>query len=117
MKELSIEEKAQAYESIFERLKEMYNNNKANVAARLKYEKYFPELKESEDEKIREAAIEFVRQNNSFNYRLGISKELQVGQMLLSEKLKNQKKQLICLKKQISKSLSFHYKSLFYTVI
>ena len=29
------EEKAKAYDSIFERLKEMYNNNKTNVAARL----------------------------------------------------------------------------------
>ena len=70
MKELSIEEKAQAYESIFERLKEMYDNNKTNVAARLKYERYFPELKESkgsEDEKIKDAAIEFVRQNYAWS--------------------------------------------------
>ena len=35
MKELSVEEKAKCYDSMFERLKEMYNNNKTNVAARL----------------------------------------------------------------------------------
>ena len=46
-KELTIEEKAKAYDSMFERLKEMYNNNKTNVAARLKYERYFPELKDN----------------------------------------------------------------------
>ena len=76
-KELSIEEKAKAkaYDSMFERLKEMYNNNKTNVAARLKYERYFPELKESEGEKMRKVAIEFVKQNNSFNWLLGVSKE------------------------------------------
>lgn len=34
-----------------------------------------PELKESNDERMKDVAIEFVKQNNSFNYRLGISKE------------------------------------------
>ena len=68
MKELSIEEKAKAYDSIFERLKEMYNNNKTNVAARLIYERYFPELKESENIKIIKAikyGLDHVFTNNT----------------------------------------------------
>lgn len=58
MKELSIEQKAKAYDSMFERLKEMYNNNKTNVVARLKYERYFPELKENKDNDILKGLIE-----------------------------------------------------------
>ena len=46
------EEKAKRYDSMFERLKEMYNNNKTNVAARLICERYFPELKESENKRM-----------------------------------------------------------------
>ena len=63
MKELTIEQKAKRYDSMFERLKEMYNNNKTNVAARLICERYFPELKESEEEKIRKALIEACKQS------------------------------------------------------
>lgn len=38
-------------------------------------EYYFPELKESEDERIRKAAIVFVEASDHFYYHLGISKE------------------------------------------
>lgn len=50
---MTTKEKAKAYDIFFERLKEMYNNNKTNVVFRTIVERYFPELKESEDEKIR----------------------------------------------------------------
>lgn len=60
MKKLSVEEKAMAYDSLFERLKEMYNNNKANVITKLIFERYFPELKESKDEEIRKALMKFI---------------------------------------------------------
>lgn len=65
MKELSIEEKAKAYDSMFERLKEMYNNNKTNVAARLVYERYFPELTESEDKGVCGKLIAFLKQSKA----------------------------------------------------
>ena len=38
-------------------------------------ERMLPELKESEDERMKKVAIEFVKQNSSFTYLLGISKE------------------------------------------
>ena len=68
-KELSIEEKAKAYDSIFERLKKMYNNNKTNIVARLIYERYFPELKESEDEKIKKRIIALINAHGQGMYK------------------------------------------------
>ena len=38
-------------------------------------EKYFPELAESENERMRKTAIGFIKQNKSFEYLLGTSKE------------------------------------------
>lgn len=70
---MTIEQKAKAYDNLIERLKNFQSEYRFKTI-----EEHFPELKEigeSEDEKIKGAAIEFVRQNNSFNYRLGISKE------------------------------------------
>ena len=66
-KELSIEEKAKAYDKAIERAKQH--------CADYVVETIFPELKESEGEKMRKVAIEFVKQNNSFNWLLGVSKE------------------------------------------
>ncbi len=77
MKELSIEEKAKRYDVAIEELRgllEGIHEEKCDIMEE-DIIKIFPELKEPGDEKIRKAAIEFVRQNNSFNYSLGISKE------------------------------------------
>ena len=55
MKELSIEEKAQRYDEAFGRAKGLYAKGAPDS---LYLEEMFPELKESEDEKIREAIID-----------------------------------------------------------
>jgi len=58
MKELSIEQKAEAYDKALERAREINNEQRAqpfNVMTRV-----FPELKESEDERIRKALLEMV---------------------------------------------------------
>lgn len=55
MKELSIEEKAKAYDEAIERAKKLQHDN-AWVTS------IFPELKESEDEKIRKALIELSKE-------------------------------------------------------
>ena len=59
MKELTIEEKAKAYD---EALKVLHKYDGANImfSQSLK-EEMFPELKESEDEKIRKEIIRFIR--------------------------------------------------------
>ena len=57
MKELSIEEKAKAYDEALERAKQL---PKISVAYdRFTIERIFPELSESEDEKIRKALVRF----------------------------------------------------------
>ena len=53
MKELSIKEKAKAYDEAIERAKNLYGNGIA--------EEIFPELKESDDEKIRKEIISILR--------------------------------------------------------
>ena len=58
MKKLSIEEKAKAYDEALERAKKYYDvdeDNTMQVRARGVMEYLFPELKESEDERIRRA--------------------------------------------------------------
>lgn len=52
MKELSIKEKAKAYDEAIERAKKLYGNGIT--------EEIFPELKESQDEKIRKNCIHFL---------------------------------------------------------
>ena len=52
MKELSINEKAKAYDEAIERAKKLYSNGIA--------EEIFPELKESDDERIRKNCIHFL---------------------------------------------------------
>ena len=63
MKELSIEEKAKAYDEALERAKILYNDKNeigyANAESVL--EEVFPLLKESEDERIRKELIEHCR--------------------------------------------------------
>lgn len=65
MKKLTIEQKAQAYDEAFERAKEEWSNNldSAYKNYREHLEIIFPELKESEDEKIRKAIIDYFRWN------------------------------------------------------
>ena len=58
MKELSIEEKAKAYDERFEKAQKWYDIN-TNKGYRSIFEDIFPELKESEDERIRKALITF----------------------------------------------------------
>jgi hypothetical protein len=54
MKELSIEEKAKAYDNAIERAKNYYSTTDSVADTEL-IELIFPELKEGEDEKIRKA--------------------------------------------------------------
>ena len=59
MKELSIEEKAKAYDKAIERARKYYEETSNNVYKSM-LEQIFPELKESEDEKIRKELIETI---------------------------------------------------------
>ena len=62
MKELSIEEKAKAYDEALERAEkalEVLGTDKCEGARQIL--SLFPELKESEDERIRERLIEFFK--------------------------------------------------------
>lgn len=74
-KELTIEEKAKAYDRALANAKEQAIDGYLDAVAVIDI---FPELAESEDEddeKIRKSIIEFVKQNKSFHYLLGVSKE------------------------------------------
>jgi hypothetical protein len=61
MKELSIEEKAKAYDKAIERAKKLHNEQKAQPFDVML--KVFPELKESEDDQIREWIIDDIKYN------------------------------------------------------
>ena len=52
MKELSIEEKAEAYDDAIERAKRMFSEKELNYL--------FPELAESDDERIRKEILDYV---------------------------------------------------------
>lgn len=58
MKELSIEEKAKAYDEALERAKRMFSEKELNYL--------FPELKENEGERIRKELIEFIKSRGGF---------------------------------------------------
>ena len=62
------------YKEALERAKKKYSAFKGMKQGDV-IEDIFPVLKESDDERIRKVAIEFVKQNNSFNNLLGISKD------------------------------------------
>lgn len=57
MKKLSIEQKAKAYDAAFKRARNIRFGNPQSVTANTVCEEIFPELKESEDERIREAIL------------------------------------------------------------
>ena len=63
MKELSIEEKAKAYDEALEKARQLcaYPTTKPFISD---LQDIFPELKESEDEKVRKAILELVRQSS-----------------------------------------------------
>ena len=62
MKELSIEEKANAYDEALKAAVVAHKDEDKHLKATL--ERIFPELKESEDEKIRKGILELVRQSS-----------------------------------------------------
>lgn len=64
MKELSIEKKAKRYDKAIERAEGLINFCSDSELKTLEY--VFPELKESEDEKIRKELIEFVKSRGGF---------------------------------------------------
>lgn len=57
MKELSIEEKAKAYDKVVGKLKQFMAQGVDPLITRADVQDFFPELKESEDEKIRKVLI------------------------------------------------------------
>ena len=59
MKEISIEEKAKAYDEAISKAKEWHSDVQIGIGFKANLEKLFPELKESEDEEIRKALIRF----------------------------------------------------------
>jgi len=61
MKELSIEQKAKAYDKVLERAKSWYID--AQIDFKKSLETLFPGLKESEDERIRKEIIAFLKEN------------------------------------------------------
>jgi hypothetical protein len=65
MKELNIEEKAQRYDDAIERAKGVIKQNPLMEYLKKGIEYIFPELKESEDERIRKELIDFLE-----HYRL-----------------------------------------------
>ena len=60
MKELSIEEKAKAYDEALGRAKELLEIGLKDTRDKMVVLSFFPELKESEDERIRKALLELV---------------------------------------------------------
>ena len=60
MKELTIEEKAQAYDEAIKRAKELLEIGLKDTRGKRVVLSFFPELKESEDERIREELIELI---------------------------------------------------------
>ena len=71
MKELSIEEKAKAYDEAIERANELYDEHERDIALLI-----FPELKESEDEKIRKVLLNDFKNNCSEYYCEGVNRDM-----------------------------------------
>ena len=74
MKELSIEEKAKAYDNRLEKARKWYNAN-TNAGYRAIFEEIFPELAESADERIRKALIGYftLSDEHAYNEACGVS--------------------------------------------
>ena len=69
MKELSIEEKAKRYDEAIKRAKSKIKNDKDHVLYEDDVIEIFPELKESEDERIRKQIISFLKEFEHDHYR------------------------------------------------
>ena len=68
MKELSIEDKAKRYDEVFNAAKEWYNNPNSSSIGKSYLYAVFPELRESEDDRIRKELIGFLRNIPNSNY-------------------------------------------------
>ncbi len=64
MKELSIEEKAKAYDEAIKKAESLYRAAEPMSACSVILEIIFPKLKESDDERIRKAIIEYFENCN-----------------------------------------------------
>jgi len=60
MKELTIEQKAKAYDDAIRIAQELYNNPNSSNIGKWYVCTVFPELQESEDEKVRESLLEYL---------------------------------------------------------
>lgn len=69
MKELSIEEKAKAYDELFVKAQQIYNKEN-DVLILHTVEDLFPEIKESDGERIRKVLIDLVKCNERSGYTL-----------------------------------------------
>ena len=78
MKGLSIEEKAKRYDEVLAMAKSTYNGSyKPEIAAFVKvhFEEMFPELKESEDEKVRKEIVEYLKKNLRLEWATWLEKQ------------------------------------------
>ena len=88
MKELTIEEKAKRYDKVANKLKGFMAQGVDPLITRADVQDFFPELNESEDERIRKAIINFLHEGNPFK---DIKKETRKGWIAWLEKQAEQK--------------------------
>ena len=62
---MTIEEKARAYDKALERARKLYNSEETSADVEIACETIFPELAESEDERIRKTIIRFFKDQYS----------------------------------------------------
>ncbi len=75
MKKLTIEEKAKAYDEALSRAESLYDNESSSADTLIACEAIFPELQESNDEKIRKALINIFSTHKDYEIFFGISVE------------------------------------------
>ena len=77
MKELSTEQKARAYDEAIKKARNIVNSINVGLIGKDSFEAVFPELRESEDERIRKLLLEAVTQvlQDQYCYNRGVSKE------------------------------------------
>ena len=68
MKELSIEEKAKRYDEAIEKARNIVNSINVGLIGKNSFEAVFPELKESEDEKIRKELLQIAKESEDTFY-------------------------------------------------
>ena len=74
MKELSIEEKAKAYDEAFTKARNIVNSINVGLIGKDSFEAVFPELREeSEDERIRKELIDYI--NSEYRHTLGLDRK------------------------------------------